>query len=73
MVDRKRLIELLRVPLYPRIKAETAEEVADYLIDNDIVTVVRCKDCKYWNNGGCYRLELSRPDDFCSYGEKKEE
>lgn len=39
----------------------------------DAVEVVRCKDCKYWNNGDCYRLELSRPDDFCSYGEKKEE
>lgn len=39
----------------------------------DAVEVVRCKDCKYWNNGDCYRLELSRPDDFCSYGERKEE
>ena len=38
----------------------------------DAVEVVRCKDCKYWNNGDCYRLELSRPDDFCSYGERKE-
>lgn len=53
MVDRKRLIELLRVPLYPRIKAETAEEVADYLIDNDVVTVVhgRWLDSHY---DGCY-------------------
>ena len=38
----------------------------------DAVPVVRCKDCKYWEHGDCYRLELSRPDDFCSYGEKKE-
>lgn len=38
----------------------------------DVVTVVRCKDCKYWENGDCYRIELSRPDDFCSYGERKE-
>ena len=45
-------------------------------IDNapavDVVTVVRCKDCKYWEHGDCYRLELSRPDDFCSFGERKE-
>ena len=44
-------------------------------------TVVRCKDCKYWqdNNGG-YPHEECRwgngetpePDDFCSYGERKE-
>lgn len=36
------------------------------------VEVVRCKDCRYWNNGDCYRLELSKPDDFCSYGERKD-
>lgn len=47
----------------------------------DVVPVVRCKDCKYWqdNNDGyphdeC-RLENGEtpdPDDFCSYGERKE-
>ena len=47
----------------------------------DAVEVVRCKDCKYWqdNNGG-YPHEECRwghgetPDanDFCSYGERKE-
>ena len=36
----------------------------------DVVEVVRCKDCKHWNNGDCYRLELSMPNDFCSYGAK---
>ena len=42
---------------------------------NDILPnmeeVVRCKDCKFWGYGDCYRLELSRPDDFCSYGERR--
>lgn len=38
----------------------------------DVQEVVRCKDCRHWNNGDCYRLELSKPDDFCSYGERKE-
>lgn len=37
------------------------------------VPVVRCKDCKYWHNGDCYRLGLSSSHDFCSYGEKKGE
>ena len=47
----------------------------------DMVEVVRCKDCKYWqdNNGG-YPHEECRwgkdetpdADDFCSYGERKE-
>lgn len=39
----------------------------------EVVPVVRCKDCKFWDFGDCYRLELSRPDDFCSYGERKAE
>lgn len=34
--------------------------------------IVRCRDCKYYADGDCFRLELSRPDDFCSYGERKE-
>ena len=39
----------------------------------EVVPVVRCKDCKFWDFGDCYRLELSRPDDFCSYGKRKAE
>ena len=47
----------------------------------DAVEVVRCKDCKYWqdNNDGYPREECrwghgETPDanDFCSYGERKE-
>ena len=41
--------------------------------DPDMVKVVRCKDCKYWDYGDCYRIELSRPDDFCSYGEREKQ
>ena len=40
--------------------------------DPDVVKVVRCKDCKYWDYGDCYRIELTRPEDFCSYGERDE-
>ena len=46
----------------------------------DVVEVVRCRDCKYWqdNNGG-YPHEECRwgkgetpdADDFCSYGERR--
>lgn len=32
--------------------------------------IVRCKDCKNWNFGDCYRIELTLPSDFCSYGER---
>lgn len=47
----------------------------------DAVEVVRCKDCKYWqdNNDGyphqeCRwgNYETPDPDDYCSYGELKD-
>ena len=47
----------------------------------DAVPVVRCKDCRYWqdNNGGnpneeCRWREDETPDadDFCSYGKRKD-
>lgn len=45
---RKKLIEILRVPIFPHELADPTEVVADYLLDNNVVPVVRCKDCKYW-------------------------
>ena len=36
----------------------------------DFAEVVRCKDCKYWHGGDCYRIELTKSNDFCSCGEK---
>lgn len=48
----------------------------------DVVEVVRCKDCRYWqdNNGGypheeCRwgKEETPDRDDFCSYGERRKE
>ena len=58
-----------------------ARSTADLLIENDFLPVVRCKDCKYWqdNNDGypheeCRwgRGETPDANDFCSYGERKE-
>ena len=43
----------------------------------DAVEVVRCKDCNYWNNPYCNHSESTmldtQADNFCSYGERKEE
>ena len=45
----------------------------------DVVKVVRCKDCRYFNktfpllhmcNLSCMKMEI---DDYCSYGERKDE
>lgn len=44
----------------------------------DVVEVVRCKDCKHYDNGYCYSYGLAtdrrfvRSYDFCSYGARKE-
>ena len=57
------------------------------LTEDASVPVVRCKDCKWFadNNGGywygCQMFQVVRntpedapkPDDFCSYGERKDE
>ena len=34
MIDRDKLIALLKIQIYPRIDADPAEVLADYLIDN---------------------------------------
>ena len=55
----------------------------EYHKQGDVVTVVRCKDCKdYKQNEHCPDDEMvckcwadwlyTDPDDFCSYGERKE-
>lgn len=51
-------------------------DVVSFLNDQttvDAVPVVRCKDCVWGDKGDCYRIELTRPDDFCSYGERKDD
>lgn len=70
---REKLIEILRGPIYPHELADPAEVVADHLIDNNVVPVVRCRDCMYWcsswfgpdgkhTHGYCH---LEEPDNVC--------
>lgn len=46
----------------------------DNLPSVDVVEVVRCKDCKYWDGDKCTGRDIFIVDDdeFCSYGEKKD-
>ena len=59
-------------------------DLADHLIANDVVQVVRCKECKYYdekdedcNHPGLWAEYASDfglgmyPDDFCSIGERR--
>ena len=51
-----------------------------YAVDERIVPLVRCKECKHRNercgmgeHRWCEMLNMSTtPNDFCSYGERKE-
>ena len=58
------------------------EKETDYLLENDIVNVVRCKDCKYYKpynkpvedfDGECIVREFETDEtEFCSYAKLKE-
>lgn len=45
----------------------------DYDDSKDVVEVVRCKDCKWWNGDLCLARKIEVVDiyDYCSYGERK--
>ena len=39
MTDKDRLIEILKVPIYPKIGVDPAEVVADYLLANGVIVL----------------------------------
>ena len=61
-----------------------AERLADMLIENDMIKVVRCRDCanygkynfndKYDENGWCNIWRATKFDhNFCEYGKRRED
>jgi hypothetical protein len=91
-IEREAVHEILgRYQAAPHIKQKThfskgmltairsCIELVDIVPAADVVPVVRCRDCKWWDNNsdlpGCVNefngLVCSRPDDFCSYGERR--
>ena len=80
---REKLIELVKQGYYKYFNPNWALDlfalIADHLIANDVVPVVRCKDCKhYFHYGdsiyGCrtFGMLKTTPDGFCSMGERKD-
>ena len=50
----------------------------DMRLDGEYVKVVRCKDCKWFNDIGCaMRIvddsDKPKDDDYCSFGERRDE
>ncbi|MBR4079683.1 MAG: hypothetical protein IKK29_05680 [Christensenellaceae bacterium] len=86
--DREKLLELLdhATEVFRFDAWENTDKIADYLIEHGVAIPVRCKDCKYYGITGyqaCevhsstlfeddYYIVTMEPDDFCSYGERKE-
>ena len=67
---------------YQRDRTEDAIQRIKNAPVADVVPVVRCKNCKYFvsamvNANGFLICDISdmeiAPDDFCSYGERREE
>ena len=80
--------ELLKYKVQGEIGNVSGDFIPGYAIDNaptvDAISVVKCKDCKYYVYGCCiihseepdvfspgYSFN-PEPDDFCSYGEREE-
>lgn len=58
-------------------EARVTIEAMDYLMDmiNSLVEVVRCKDCRYWQNYNDVMVcgltnAMMSISDYCSYGER---
>lgn len=49
--------------------------------DVPYIDLVRCKECRYWNTKGCrdgvgeceWAYYMTKPNDYCSYGEREGE
>lgn len=54
------------------ISGENKKEVLKAHNTRPAPPVGRCGECKNWNGGDCYRQELTKSDDFCSYFEPRE-
>lgn len=57
-------------------REKVLEEINDIITDVDVVSVVRCRDCKWYKlpQLACAlsnRTRWTDPNDYCSYGERR--
>ena len=79
LIDANALLE--KADWYEEYNEITDEEISfRYIAASDVeeahtvdaVEVVRCKDCKTYSNGTCWKMRgKMKSDDFCSYGERR--
>lgn len=78
---REKLIDLLLDTVAECMPTECLADIADHLIANDVVPVVRCKDCafahpcdalaNYIECGQFYGMAMEK-DWYCADGERKD-
>lgn len=51
---------------------DSKKDAIEVVNDRPAPPIGRCGECKNWNGGDCYRQELTKSDDFCSYFEPRE-
>lgn len=67
--------------LKQRINSAFWSEIGKIIDSAPSIDIVRCGECKYWNTKDCrewvgeceWAYYMTKPDDFCSYGERKEQ
>ena len=82
--NRDRLVELLKDTLHEwecDVQPETVLQIAEHLIENGVVPVVRCKDCKWIHKPSqlctnkrnrVFNTGIKRDFNcYCNYGERK--
>ena len=80
-IDRSELIKVIGTDTAPFTTSMVFRHIRNAPAA-DVVEVVRCKDCQFWqNNNGGYphpecrwgRDETPDADDYCSFGERRED
>lgn len=71
MREKEKLIEILNKKMKRRKGAALDSEIAEFLLANGVVQVVRCRDCAKRGTAEC-AMGNTGENDFCSRGIKKE-
>lgn len=69
LIDADALLDKLDIRDLPIVLTH----VIDTFPTVDAVPVVRCKDCKYWKGENEFCGLLGGPNDYCSWGRRKDD
>lgn len=84
LIDANALKDLRDKFIRGEIHFDDEYDMVDRCPTVDAEVVVRCKDCKHYEMGVCLKIysdgnahpeawQSRKPDDFCSYGERKDD